>query len=142
MTFYTSLRRKLDLADKELDLLPRGYQILGKIMLIKLDKKLVKHKKLIGKALLELFPYIQTVCLLKGIKSVTRKPIIEIIAGCKSTQTLHKEHKCQFLIDVSQVMWSQGNKMERMRLVKILNEIKKQRTQIAWSAAKNWAGGY
>jgi tRNA wybutosine-synthesizing protein 2 len=119
MTFYASLRRKLDLPSKELDLLPRGYQILGRIMLIKLDKKLIKHKKPIGKALLELFPYIRTVCLLKGIKSVTRKPIIEIIAGCKSTQTLHKEHRCQFLIDVSQVMWSQGNKQERMRLVKM-----------------------
>jgi tRNA wybutosine-synthesizing protein 2 len=119
MTFYTNLRRKLDLPDKELDLLPRGYQIIGKILLIKLDKKLVKHKKLIGRALIELFPYIQTICIFKGIKSVTRKPKIEIIAGCKSTQTLHKEHKCQFLIDVSQVMWSQGNKQERMRLVKL-----------------------
>lgn len=113
------MRKKLDLSEEELNLLPRGYQILGKIMLIKLDKKLVKHKKLIGKSLLEMFPYILTVCLFKGIKSVTRKPSIEVIAGCKSTQTLHKEHKCQFLIDVSQVMWSQGNKRERMRLVKL-----------------------
>jgi len=31
---------------------------------------------------------------------------------------LHKEHGCQFLIDVSKVMWSQGNKEERMRLTK------------------------
>jgi tRNA wybutosine-synthesizing protein 2 len=119
MTFYTSLRRKLDLPKKELDLLPRGYQIIGKIMLIKLDRKLVKHKKAIGKALTEMFPYIHTVCLFKGIESVTRKPKIEIIAGCNSTQTLHKEHKCQFLIDVSEVMWSQGNKQERMRLTKL-----------------------
>ena len=77
MTFYTNLRRKLKLSDKELDLLPRGYQILGKIMLIKLDRKLVKHKKLIGKTLLGLFPYIHTVCLFKGIRSVTRKPKVE-----------------------------------------------------------------
>jgi tRNA wybutosine-synthesizing protein 2 len=119
MTFYTSLRRKLDLPEEKLSLLPRGYQIIGKIMLIKLDRKLLRHKKLIGKAVLEMFPYINTVCLLKGIENVTRKPKIEIIAGCRSTLTLHKEHKCQFLIDVSQVMWSQGNKRERMRLVKL-----------------------
>ncbi len=119
MTFYTSLRKRLDLPEEKLVLLPRGYQILGKIMLIKLDKKLVKHKKLIGKSLLEMFPYIHTICLFKGIETVKRKPKVEVIAGCKSTQTLHKEHKCQFLIDVSEVMWSQGNKKERMRLVKL-----------------------
>jgi tRNA wybutosine-synthesizing protein 2 len=121
MSFYTTLRKKLreELSDKELDLLPKGYQIIGKILLIKLDKKLVKYKKIIGKALIEIFPYIHTVSLLKGIKSLTRKPNIEIIAGCSSTQTLHKEHGCQFLIDISEIMWSQGNKQERMRLTKL-----------------------
>ena len=40
MSFYLQLREKLKKLDsKELDLLPRSYQVLGKIMLIKLDKK-------------------------------------------------------------------------------------------------------
>jgi len=104
---------------KELSDLPRGYQIIGKILLIKLKPNLLKHKKVIGNAVLNLFPYIHTVCLIKDIGGIERKPKIEIIAGCKkSTQTLHKEHGCQFLIDVSKVMWSQGNKEERMRLTK------------------------
>ena len=42
-----------------------------------------------------------------------------MIAGCHTTITLHKEHGCQFLIDVSESMWSKGNKQERIRLTKL-----------------------
>jgi len=121
MSFYTKLVKKLEttLSKEELSDLPRGYQIIGRILLIKLKPKLLKHKKFIGKVILNLFPYVHTVCLIKYIDNIERKPKIEVIAGCKrSTQTLHKEHGCQFLIDVSKVMWSQGNKEERMRLTK------------------------
>lgn len=129
MSFYTKLRSKLKnkFSDKELEYLPKGYQIIGKILLIKIHKKLLKKRKLIGKAIIEILPYIHTVCLIKEIKKITRKPKIEIIAGCKlhkppSTQTLHKEYGCQFLIDVSEVMWSQGNKEERRRITKLVKK--------------------
>jgi len=123
MSFYTKLKTKLKnkLNEKELNVLPHGYQIIGKILLIKLKPELIKHKKIIGEATLDLFPYIHTVCLIKEIKGIERKPKVEIIAGCKrSMQTLHKEHGCQFLIDVSKIMWSQGNKEERVRLTKLI----------------------
>jgi tRNA wybutosine-synthesizing protein 2 len=123
MSFYTKLKNKLKnkINEKELDALPHGYQIVGKILLIKLKQNLLKHKKIIGEAILDLFPYIHTVCLIKEINNVERKPKVEVIAGCKkSTQTLHKEHGCQFLIDVSKIMWSQGNKEERIRLTKLV----------------------
>ena len=130
MSFYRNLRKRLvkKLSKEELDILPRGYQIIGKILLIKLKPELVKHKRVIGDEVIHIFPYVHTVCLLKGIKKVTRKPDVEIIAGCKehepapSTQTLHKEYGCQFLLDVSEVMWSKGNKQERMRLTKIVKK--------------------
>ncbi|MFQ6021034.1 MAG: class I SAM-dependent methyltransferase family protein, partial [Candidatus Aenigmatarchaeota archaeon] len=60
-----------------------------------------------------------TVVLEKEITKITRKPRIEIIAGCKKTQTLHTEHGYKFLLDVSEVMWSKGNKQERQRIVKL-----------------------
>ena len=121
MSFYTKLKSKLNLSEKEIRVLPRGYQIIGRILLVKLKPELLKHKKLIGEAILDLFPYVHTVCLIKEISNVERKPRVEVIAGCKrSTQTLHKEHGCQFLIDVSKIMWSQGNKEERIRLTRLV----------------------
>ena len=111
---------KNKLSEKELNQLPKGYQIIGKILLIKLNKNLLKHRKLIGKTIIEILPYLQTVCLIKEIKSRVRKPQIEVIAGCKDTRTLNKEYGCKFLLDVSDIMWSQGNKNEKMRLVKLV----------------------
>jgi tRNA wybutosine-synthesizing protein 2 len=119
MRFYALLKRKLKLSEEKLKLLPRSYQIIGKILVIKLKPELLKHRKLIGRKILEIFPYVHTIVLEKGIRTKTRKPDIEIIVGCKRTQTLHKEHKYQFLLDVSQIMWSKGNKTEKQRLVKL-----------------------
>ena len=122
MAFNDKLRKRLDkkLDGKELDLLPKGYQIVGNILLIKLDGKLLKRRRLIGKAIMDILPYLHTVCLIKDIKRNIRKPKIEVIAGCKRTQTMNKEHGCKFLLDVSDIMWSQGNKNEKIRLAKMV----------------------
>jgi tRNA wybutosine-synthesizing protein 2 len=122
MTFNDKLRSILKdkLTEKELDYLPKGYQIIGNILLIKLDKRLIKHRRLIGKTIMGILPYIHTVCLIKDIRGNIRKPEVEVIAGCNRTQTLNKEHGCKFLLDVSDIMWSQGNKNEKMRLTKMI----------------------
>ncbi len=133
MSFYSKLKNELkgSIEERLLEILPRSYQLIGKVLVIKLRPELLKYKKEIGEAIIKILPYVHTVCLLKRIKSETRKPEIEIIGGCKvkrpapSTQTLHKEHGCEFLLDVSEVMWSKGNKEERKRLIKLVkkNEI-------------------
>lgn len=112
MTFYSELYAKLKLND-----LPRSYYILGKILLIKLKPGLMRYRKKIGKAILELRPYIHSVVLEKDIRGKTRKPRVEVIAGCKDTETIHNEHGCRFALDVAKVMWSKGNKFEKQRIV-------------------------
>jgi len=61
---------------------------------------------------------------MKGIKTVikigrihgrTRKPEVKILAGTE-TETIHKENKCLFKLDVASIMWSKGNTYERMRI--------------------------
>ncbi len=127
MSFYLKLRGGLKgkVKKDELELLPRSYSLLGKLMLIRLKPKLLKHRKLIGKRIKELFPYIDAVFLEKSIEGIKRKPKVELLAGGKRhsgpvTQTLHREHGCSFLLDVSEVMWSKGNKEERDRLSKLV----------------------
>jgi tRNA wybutosine-synthesizing protein 2 len=128
MSFYARLKKNLEgkLSREELDLLPRGYQIVGKILLIRLKPRLLKRRALIGRTILKMLPYIHIVVLLKGIADVERKPRIEVIAEsgkdhlAPATQTLHREHGCVFLLDLADVMWAAGNKTEKLRLLKLV----------------------
>lgn len=122
MSFYINLRKNLEnkLTEKELDPLPRSYQIVGKILLLKLKPELLKHRKLVGAAIMETLPYIKTVCLQNHISDIERKPKIEVIAGENSFKTLHRENGCLFEIDVSKSMFSKGNKAEKMRLASLI----------------------
>ncbi|MBU3957750.1 MAG: class I SAM-dependent methyltransferase family protein [Nanoarchaeota archaeon] len=122
MAFYIKLREKLEreLPENELNLLPRRYQIVGKILLLKLKPGLLKRRKIIGAAILELLPYLQTVCLQKRISFAERKPEIEAIAGKKSFLALHRENGCLFEMDVSKSMFSKGNKAEKARLASLI----------------------
>lgn len=122
MSFYLKLRERLKdtLNENELNLLPRSYHIVGKILLLKLKPELQKRRKLVGTAIMEILPYIQTVCLQKQISDIERKPEVEVIAGEKSFLTLHRENGCLFEIDVSKTMFSKGNKAEKMRLASLI----------------------
>ncbi len=123
MSFYLKLREKMKgrLSESELELLPRSYQIVGRILLLKLKPELLERKNLVGSAIIEILPYVKTVCLQKQISHVERKPDIEVISGGNSFKALHRENGCVFEIDVSKSMFSKGNKAEKMRLVKLVS---------------------
>ncbi len=114
MSFYSELCDKLKIED-----LPRSYNILGDILLVRLKPSLYKDRKKIGKTILDIRPYIRSVVLEKGIRGKTRKPNIEVIAGSKNTETVHNEYGCKFALDVGRVMWSKGNKSEKQRIVRL-----------------------
>lgn len=123
MKFKQLLAKEAKLPEK---ILPASYQVLGNILLLKLpNPEALRQKKKIGSAILKIFPYIKTVCLQHGIKGEFRKPKIEIIAGLKLTETVHKELDCVFKLDTAKIMWSKGNHFERQRLLKLVkpNEI-------------------
>lgn len=116
MSFYNKLK-KIHIPAKKLKYLPHGYFIIGDILLIKLKPEVYGYRKIIAKEILNILPYIRTVCLQRQIKGKTRRPKIEVLVGNR-TKTVHMEHGKKFAIDVSKLMWSKGNKTERIRLIK------------------------
>jgi tRNA wybutosine-synthesizing protein 2 len=109
----------LDIPESERKLLPRGWQILGDIIIVTLDEKMMSHKAHIGKSLLSFYPGCKTVLLDRGISGQMRQPDREIIAGEDTTETIHKENGCLFKLDAMQVMFSQGNLAEKKRMSKL-----------------------
>ena len=92
---------------------------MGDIVIVELYNEENKFK--LGKELLKKYNA-RTVVLRKKISGIYRKPVTEVIAGDKNTETIYKENGCLYKMDVSKVMFSLGNSFERMRMSKISNK--------------------
>lgn len=115
MNFASTLSKQTGLPKNSL---PKSYQIIGDIMLLKFMKiRSMNQKKNVASVLLNIFPYIKTICEIKKVSGELRKPKISKLAG-NSTITTHKEHSILYKLDVSKIMFSKGNLNERSRLVK------------------------
>ncbi len=125
MSFKEHLKEKLKekMDENYMELLPSGFQNIGEIIIINLNSKLKNYKKIIGEAILELFPRIKTICNKKGIIiGKYRKPQIEIIAGKKNTEAITQEYGCYYKFDVRKTMFAKGNINERVRIAKQVNQ--------------------
>ena len=124
MGFKDNLKEKLrgSLSEEELSLLPRGFQSIGKVMIIKLNPKLLERKNIIGKACLELNPYMNSVYVNLGkITGMFREPEnIKLIAGEDNSIVEHKEHGIIYRFDIIKIMFSKGNVNERKHLATLV----------------------
>lgn len=120
MGFKQELKEKLKdfLTEEEVSLLPSGFQTLGTAIIFKLNPKLLNKKELIGKACLELLPYIKSVYANLGkIEGTFRTPErIEYIAGEDNPIVVHKENGVIYKFDITKLMFSKGNVNERKYL--------------------------
>ena len=63
-------------------------------------------------------PGVNRIVKLGRINGLKREPDVEIIVG-DGTETIHRENKCSFKLDVSKIMWSKGNTTERKRMAQL-----------------------
>jgi len=98
-----------------MDRLPRGWFILGDVIIVKLRPEVEDLKGNIGSALLQIYPRCKAVVMDKGIEGQFREPIREIIAG-EISETVHVENGIKFCLDARKIMFSQGNLLERIRM--------------------------
>ena len=124
MGFKDKLKEELKgkLTEKELSLLPRGFQIVGKVIILKLKPELHDKKDLISEFCLKFFPSIKSIYLNKGkIIGTYREPEkIEYIAGINNPLVEHTEHKIRYRFDITKIMFSKGNLNERKYLTTLV----------------------
>ena len=124
MGFKDKLKEELqgELTEEELSILPRGFQTLGKLIILKLNPRLLEKRKLIGEACLDLFPAIKSIYVNRGkIVGTFREPEkIEFIAGENNPIVEHKEHDVIYRFDITKIMFSKGNINERKHLATLV----------------------
>jgi tRNA wybutosine-synthesizing protein 2 len=64
-------------------------------------------------------PGVNRIVKLGRINGFKREPNVKILVG-DDTETIHKENKCLFKLDVSKIMWSKGNTTERKRIANLV----------------------
>lgn len=110
-----------EMEDDLLRLLPRGWFILGDVIIVKIQPQLGQFKHQIGDALLSIYPRCRSVLEDFGIEGQLREPVREIIAG-ETRETIHKENGVFFKLDALKIMFSQGNLRERIRMSRLGND--------------------
>ncbi len=107
-----------EIPEKCLHLLPRGWFILGEVIIVKVHPRLKDYESIIGRALLQHYPRCCTVLADEGIAGQLRQPVRRTIVGSRS-RTRHKENGVVFHLDAREVMFSPGNLRERMRMSRL-----------------------
>ncbi|TRO45697.1 class I SAM-dependent methyltransferase family protein, partial [Candidatus Bathyarchaeota archaeon] len=84
---------------------------------------LKNHKQVIGEALLKTHKNVQTVLAKIGaVSGIYRLREIEQIAGIKKTRTTHKEHGCQYQVDVATAYFSPRLSHEHNRVASLVQK--------------------
>jgi len=100
--------------------LPKSFDAIGDIILLRLNKELLKYKKEIGCALLTTNKNAKVICLIEPVKGELRTRNLEIIAGEKRTKTKHKEYGLIFETDIKKAYFSPRLANERKRISKLV----------------------
>lgn len=96
------------------------FKIYGKIGVLKLPESVQAYSKKIA---IELMKYhrLDAVWLERGKEGMLRKPRMELLAGNCSIAEV-KEYGWVYRFDVTKVMFSQGNKYEKLRIANLVKE--------------------
>ncbi len=100
--------------DDELDRLPASWAVIGDVVLVRFPQD-SPDRVAVAEALLEL-QGADTVLARNGIDGPHREPDVEVVAGSGDTETVHTEHGTKYALDLDRVMFSPGNKAERVRM--------------------------
>ncbi len=128
-----------DVSGDELEHIPRAFEIIGDIAMVELDEVARKHGELIAKAIMQLNRNVKVVLNKTGdVAGRFRVPEFAVILAKpeerdfptikkefrpkKITETVHTEHGCRFLLDVSKVYFSSRLGFERKRIAEIVKD--------------------
>jgi tRNA (guanine37-N1)-methyltransferase len=106
-----------------LAVLPRSADIVGDLAIVEVPPELEPHKNILGEAILKIHKNVKTVLAKAGAVSGTfRLREFTVIAGERKTITVHKEHGCQYYVDVAKAYFSPRLSHEHKRVASLVKE--------------------
>lgn len=103
--------------------LPKAIDFVGDIAIIEVPPELNSHKGIIGEAIMKTHRNVKTVLAKAGAVSGTyRLREFTVIAGETKTWTTHKEHGCQYQVDLAKAYFSPRLSHEHSRIASLVKE--------------------
>jgi tRNA (guanine37-N1)-methyltransferase len=103
--------------------LPRSIDLVGDIAIIEIPPELDAYKHTIGEAILKTQKNVRTILAKAGVVSGTyRLREFSVIAGEPKTETIHKEHGCQYYLDVAKAYFSPRLSYEHNRVASLVKQ--------------------
>lgn len=112
----SSWRERADVPDEVADQLPRGYDVVGDVAIVRLPEDLDEHLAEIGHALVEAVPPAKTAAVDRGVEGDLRTRQLEVLAGPDELVTLQKENGCRLKVDLQRTYFSPRLAHERDRV--------------------------
>ena len=112
----TEFRDLLDWPAAELELVPRSFDVVGDIVLIRLPPELEPRRVEVGTALLAFVPGSRLVGLDRGVHGPERRREVERIAGSGPWSTRHRENGLELDVDLEQAYFSPRLAREHARV--------------------------
>jgi tRNA (guanine37-N1)-methyltransferase len=102
----TEYRDLLDWPAARRDLLPRSFDVVGEVVLIRLPPELEACRNEVGEALLRFVPGCRLVGLDRGVRGPERLRAVERIAGSGDWHTVHRENGLELDVDLERAYFS------------------------------------
>jgi len=112
---YESIAAVVDIEPGLKPQLPRKWEKIGDVLVLRLPDGLAAHREKVAKAYAEVLGAKAVLLDVRGIEGEWRLPRVEKIWG-GDTETVHLEGGVRFKLDPAKVMFSSGNLPERIRM--------------------------
>jgi tRNA (guanine37-N1)-methyltransferase len=111
------------LSKKELGVLPKSQEVVGKILILEIPLELKNKEKLIAEAYLKSNKYIETVVKKEEFHSgVYRTRKVKVLAGKNQKETLHGENGVKMWVNLEETYFSARSANERLRIAKLVKK--------------------
>jgi len=115
---FNEVLAEIDIPENLKKKLPRKWEQLGHVLVLKIPKELEPRKEEVARAYAKVLEADAVLMDTGGISGQFREPVMELLLG-ENTDTVHVENQVRFSLDAARLMFSSGNVDERIRMSKL-----------------------
>ncbi len=111
------------LTAKQMELIPKAQEVVGKILILEIPKELQAKEKIIAEAYLKANKSLETVVKKDEVYTGTfRTRKVKVLAGKNQKETLHGENGVKMWVNLEETYFSARSANERLRIAKLVKQ--------------------